>query len=106
MPSGSLSAKSTGLPPLSSPLNKPLKKKNSRNRNLLLVSSAVLLLGIAISCSKSGNNSSPDPGSGSGQDNTILLNLGNNIILPAYQTLSTAVNSLDSAIADFNTSPT
>ncbi len=41
---------------------------------------------------------------GTGTD-SILVNIGTNVILPGYQSLAGAVNSLDSAITDFNTSP-
>ncbi|HXB92908.1 MAG TPA: imelysin family protein, partial [Puia sp.] len=68
---------------------------------------AALLLGISFSCSKSGGSGN---GSGNGTGPTpakdsILANIGNNIILPAYATLNTSVNSLDSAILDFNAGP-
>ncbi len=65
---------------------------------------AVVLSAVGLSCSKSGGSSGSGPSAGGGKD-TILLNLGNNIILPAYQSLATAVSSMDSAIGDFNTSP-
>lgn len=66
----------------------------------------ILCLGISFSCSKSGGSDTGTPGGGntSGQD-TILANIGNNIILPSYASLNVSVNSLDSAILDFNTSP-
>ena len=66
---------------------------------------ASVLLLVVLSCSKSnkGNNSGT-PTSGGGD--SILANIGNNIIMPAYQNLATAVNSLDSAITDFNAGAT
>jgi predicted lipoprotein len=62
-----------------------------------LVAIAILSL-IGFSCKKksTGTSSGTDP---------ILLNIGNNIILPSYQSLATAVDSLDAAIIDFNASP-
>lgn len=75
-----------------------------KSRSFLLAIFAVsLLLGISFSCSKSGS-------SGNGSGNTIgkdssLINIGNNIILPAYQSLAISANSLDSAIFDFNAGP-
>jgi predicted lipoprotein len=78
----------------------------TRKAFLLPAIAAALLLGISFSCSKSGG--SPNSGGGgtnpTGKD-SILTNIGNNIILPAYQSLSAAVNSLDSAIVDFNAGP-
>src|SRR3984885_11033694 len=64
---------------------------------------AVILAGIGFSCSKSSGGASSG-NSGTGSD-SILLNIGNNIILPGYQALATGVNSLDSAIRDFNSGP-
>jgi predicted lipoprotein len=64
----------------------------------------LLLLAAAFSCTKSGGNAGGST-SNSDQD-TILVNIGNNIILPAYQALFTAVYSLDSAVTDFNGAPT
>jgi predicted lipoprotein len=56
-----------------------------------------LLLIVNFSCKKSASGTtSADP---------ILVNVGNNIILPSYQLYQTAVNSLDSSITDFNQSP-
>jgi len=71
---------------------------------LLPATTAILLSAIVFSCSKSGSNSGTTPGGGDGKD-SVLPNIGNNIILPAYQTLASTTNSLDSAITDFNTSP-
>lgn len=58
------------------------------------------MAGFGCSKSKSPAASGNDPG------NTSLANIGNNIILPAYANLNVSVNSLDSAIADFNGGPT
>src|SRR5579864_6875223 len=68
---------------------------------------AALLLGISFSCSKSGGSGSGN-GNGTGPTtakDSILANIGNHIILPAYAMLNASVNSLDSAIADFNAGP-
>jgi predicted lipoprotein len=78
-------------------------------RNFLVVPAALLLLtaGFLYSCSKSGGGGGSNPGGGgttTGKD-SILTNIGNNIILPAYASLSVSVNSLDSAILDFNAGP-
>ncbi|HXB96355.1 MAG TPA: imelysin family protein [Puia sp.] len=76
---------------------------------LPVIIAATFVAAIAFSCSKSGANNGGNGGSGgggnsSGQD-SILLNLGNNVILPGYQSLNKAVSSLDSAITDFNSQP-
>jgi predicted lipoprotein len=63
--------------------------------------SALLLLNFA--CTKGGSNTGGNT-TVTGTD-TVLLNIGNNIILPGYQSLATAVNALDSSIVDFNASP-
>lgn len=72
---------------------------------LFVCGACVTLLSLNFSCSKGGGG-----GTGGGSANTnsdsILVNIGDNIILPGYQTLAASVNSLDSAIGDFNASPT
>jgi uncharacterized protein len=74
---------------------------------LLPAIAATLILGLTYSCSKSGGN--PGGGGGgtspTGGKDTILANIGNNIVLPAYAALNVSVNSLDSAILDFNAGP-
>jgi uncharacterized protein len=76
-----------------------------QRHSLLLTATAIALLtGISFSCSKSGGKTNPTTTTGSGDD-SILVNIGANIILPAYQSLGVAVNSLDSAITDFNAGP-
>src|ERR1700733_11458485 len=53
-----------------------------------------------VSCSKdSGGNNTPPA------KDTVLVNMGNNIIIPGYQSLASAVNALDASIADFNAAP-
>jgi predicted lipoprotein len=66
----------------------------------LLAGIVLLLFVISFSCTKPALGSTNTSGSDS-----ILLNIGNNIILPAYDSLGITVNSLDSAITDFNSSP-
>lgn len=66
---------------------------------------AIALVGVAIACGKTGSGNNKTGTTGSNVDSS-LLNIGNNIILPSYQNLASAVRSLDSAIADFNTAPT
>jgi uncharacterized protein len=69
---------------------------------LMFFSGAViLLLAINFSCSKAVINN----GNG-GVTDTVLLNIGNNIILPSYDSLAIAADSLDSAVVDFNANPT
>jgi uncharacterized protein len=69
---------------------------------LFLAGAAVIIL--SVNCSKSGSKSSGNSTT-TGNSDSILVNIGTNIILPSYQALATAVNSLDSSIGDFNTSP-
>lgn len=63
---------------------------------LFFVCAVSLLVAVNFSCKKTTAPTVADP---------ILLNIGNNIILPNYQSYATAVNSLDSSISDFNASP-
>jgi uncharacterized protein len=72
------------------------------NSLLLAAVAMIVIAGIDFSCSKS--DGSPGTGNNNGKD-SILLNIGNNIILPAYLNLSADVNSLDSSIIDFNAGP-
>jgi len=65
-----------------------------------LIGAGAILLLLNFSCSK-GSPGSTTPVT----KDSILLNIGNNIIIPAYQSLAIAVNSLDSSISDFNASP-
>jgi predicted lipoprotein len=63
----------------------------------------IVLMTITFACSKSGggnNDNNPTTGKDS-----VLINIGNNIILPSYQSLANAVNALDSSIINFNASP-
>ncbi|MDB5256646.1 MAG: hypothetical protein JWM14_1341 [Chitinophagaceae bacterium] len=70
---------------------------------VLIASGVCLLVSMAVisSCKK------PDEDPTASFDQTPLLqNIGNNIIIPNYQTLSVAVNKLDSATTAFNAAPT
>jgi uncharacterized protein len=62
------------------------------------------LLGVAFSCSKSGSKSGGT--TTTGNSDSVLVTIGNQIILPAYQHLALAANALDSAIIDFQGGPT
>lgn len=66
---------------------------------LIFACAASLIIALNFSCSKAAS------GSAAPSTDPILLNIGINIILPGYQVYGTAVNSLDSAITDFNQSP-
>ena len=70
-------------------------------RYLIFIFSTVLFA----ACGKSGGSGSGGT-TPTGTNDSILVNIGANIILPAYQGLAGAVNSLDSAIGDFNAGPT
>src|ERR1700761_7722792 len=80
--------------------------KRSISLSLLLGGAFALLLTINFACSKKGSSSTPGTGTntGGGSD-SILINIGNNIILPSYNHLESAVNSMDSAVSAFNSSP-
>jgi len=58
---------------------------------------------VLFSCSKSGNNT--DPSSGNTPD-SILVNLGANVILPAFTKLAAGTTTLDASVTAFNGSPT
>jgi predicted lipoprotein len=78
-------------------------------RSILVVSVplviALLAITINFSCSKNNGSGSPGgPGGSTGKD-SVLVNIGNNIILPHYQAFASYVNSLDSAILNFNATP-
>src|ERR1700733_13818718 len=64
---------------------------------LFFACAASLLIVVNFSCKKAASGAGADP---------ILINIGNNIILPSYQSYGAAVNSLDSSITDFNQGPT
>ena len=72
---------------------------------LIPACAGILCLGISFSCSKSGGSDTGNPGGNNSGQDTILANIGNNIILPSYASLNVSVNSLDSAILDFNAGP-
>ncbi|HLA58709.1 MAG TPA: imelysin family protein [Puia sp.] len=77
-----------------------------KSKNIFL-KAAVGILCLALvffSCSKSSDKPSP-PGPPSGTPDATLTNLGTNIILPAYQQLSTNTASLDAAVTVFNSNP-
>ncbi|XZF14133.1 imelysin family protein [Chitinophagaceae bacterium MMS25-I14] len=69
----------------------------------------ILIPGIAMailwSVNSSCNKKDSGGSTGSGGTDSVLINIGNNIIIPAYQSLNTSVNTLDAAITDFNNSP-
>ena len=95
--------------PHNSIIGRSVIKLSIMKRNVLVLPAALLLItaGFLYSCSKSGGGGGTNPGGGgttTGKD-SILTNIGNNIILPAYASLSISVNSLDSAILDFNAGP-
>lgn len=76
-----------------------------RNWLLLLSCLSVIALSVNFACSKSDSPSGGDKGGSDGQD-SVLLNIGNNIILPAYQSLATATDALDVSITAFAANPT
>ncbi len=76
-----------------------------RSSLLFFTGAALLLLAASLACSKSGGSNNNNNNNNSTGKDSVLLNIGNNIILPSYQALVTSVNSLDSAIGAFNGSP-
>ena len=62
-----------------------------------------IAVGLVSSCHK--KKDKKDNGGADFDRAGMLTNIGNNIIIPDYQNLSAAVNTLDSAIAAFNTNP-
>jgi uncharacterized protein len=58
-----------------------------------------------LSISSCGKKGAGPTAPGGGNQDSVLVNLGDNIILPSYRNLTASVDALDSAIADFNTSP-
>ena len=69
---------------------------------LIFTTVCTLSAGLIISCKKKDDAVSPD---NSFDRVALLTNLGNNIIIPNYQSLVNAVNKLDSAITAFNANP-
>ena len=73
-------------------------------KRILFFIGTATLLGVAFSCSKSGSK-----GGGTtttGNSDSVLVTIGNQLILPAYQHLALTANALDSAIIDFKGGPT
>jgi predicted lipoprotein len=66
---------------------------------------AVLAIMISFSCSKNSGGGSPGGGGGTAGQDSILANIGNNIILPRYLAFSQYATSLDSAITAFVAAP-
>jgi predicted lipoprotein len=59
--------------------------------------------GVFISCSKSNDDNG---GGGSNTKNdSVLVNIGNEVILPAYQQLATTTATMDAAVIAFNAAP-
>lgn len=72
--------------------------------NQVLIASGLCLLvlmGAISSCKKT-----EDDPAAAYNETPLLQNVGNNLIIPSYQSLSVAVNKMDSAITVFNTTPT
>ncbi|MEP6748821.1 MAG: imelysin family protein [Bacteroidota bacterium] len=76
-----------------------------RNFFFLLTGAIVLLLSVNFACSKHNDNTSGGGGGSTSGKDSVLLNIGNNIILPGYQSFAAVTVSLDSAVTDFNASP-
>jgi uncharacterized protein len=72
-------------------------------RNYILLLTGILFLCISVRCKKKPKED-PDP-EPSFDKKAMLSNIGNNIIIPNYQSLKAAVDKLDSATAAFNLNP-
>lgn len=70
-------------------------------RYLLFFVPALIVLG----CSKNSGNGTKGSSGGGANSDSVLVNIGTNIVLPSYQSLAVRVGSLDSAIGDFNSGP-
>lgn len=74
-----------------------------QQRLLFFAALSVVCISVFLACSKSnsdaggGNPATSDP---------ALANIGNNIIIPSYQNLGTAVTAFDAAVTTFNAGPT
>jgi predicted lipoprotein len=77
--------------------------KNSRVLIMGLAGGVIGFVLFLAACSKSGGKS--DNTSGNGPD-SVLVNLGKNIILPSYQQLAATTATLDAAVAAFTLDPT
>ena len=66
---------------------------------------AVITIVVFAACSKSGSSTTGPVGNPSTGTDSVLSNLGKNIILPSYQQLSASASSLDASVTAFNTSP-
>jgi predicted lipoprotein len=77
-----------------------------RSTFFVSVVSGIALLAVLVnfSCSKSSGGGGNGGGGATAQD-SVLLNIGNNIILPNYAMLKTAADALDASIAGFNAAP-
>lgn len=64
----------------------------------------IFLLLVNFSACSKGSSGATAPITTTSKD-SVLINIGTNIIVPSYQSLTISVNSLDSAIIDFNASP-
>lgn len=65
---------------------------------------ACVSVGLIISCSKNDGGSSNPTGGGSNTDSS--LSVTGNLLFKSYQNLDGAVNALNTAVTDFNTTPT
>ena len=72
---------------------------------LSVVFCIVVLLCLDFSCKKKNKDNPQDPAKSDFDRKGMLTNIGNTVILPAYQSFNAACIKLDSTVADFNLSP-
>lgn len=76
-------------------------------QRVIIISVLYIAFGFVLSlgsCSKSGNDTTVNPPAGNSAD-SLLTNLGTNIILPSYQQLTVTTAALDAAVITFNSAP-
>jgi len=70
-----------------------------------IVCCIISLLCFSSSCKKKDKSTNPDTTKDDFDRKAMLTNVGNNVILPAYQNFNRSCVKLDSTIVDFNLSP-
>jgi len=74
-----------------------------QKKTLAAFLSAAAVIIVLISCSKSNSGSSVTPPANTGD--SALVNIGTNIIIPSFQTFSSAMTALDASVTAFTTTP-
>jgi len=74
-----------------------------RKRLLFFAACSITCISVFLACSKSNNGGG---GTNPGGSDSALINIGKNVIIPAYQNLNTAIIAMDAAVTAFNAGPT